>query len=188
MQNIIEQFRKFEWLQALLSIVFGVCLLINPNLFFRVVILILGVYVIFIGVSRMVQKFRQQKNEFTPAPSDVLLIIVGIAIILLTSTLFSIVNIVFGLVILANGISKLMSGIGLRRDVVNAGITLIIYGILLAVAGAIIILNPFKTLMVVFRIIGVMMIIMGVGDLISFFGLKKISKHKDGEVTRIDRD
>lgn len=179
MQNIIAQFRKFEWLQALLSVIFGICLLINPNLFFKVVIFIIGAYFIFIGASRMFQKFKALKNEFSPAPADVLLIIVGIIIIFLTGTLLSVANIVFGLIILANGLAKLMSGINIRKEVINAGTTLIIYGIVLAVAGAVIIFNPFKTLMLVLQVIGMVLVIMGIADLFTYFGLKKYFSKAD---------
>lgn len=164
-------------LLAILEIVIGIFLFVNPEGFTRVVIIIFGIVLLLIGIRNLIQFFRGRKNGSSGALTMVLAILALVigAICLFASgviiNLIAVIAAVYGIILIIAGCFKLYSFAETRgAGIKNAGtILMLISGIIMLVFGIILVFHPFGTLEVLLKIGGVLLIIEAVLDLISIF-------------------
>lgn len=159
----------------ILEIVVGIFLLVNPDTFTRVVIIIFGIVMLLVGLSALIRYLRGRKSG-AASPLTLIGAIIGLilgAICLFASGviigLISIIAIVYGIILIIAGCFKIQSFFDARRaGFSNSGtVLLLVSGIIMIVFGIILVFHPFGTIEVLLQIGGIVLIAEAVIDLVT---------------------
>lgn len=171
---------------AILFILLGLVLAINPlgvtrTICFTIGSIILGTGVVFIIVY-LVSDFKDniKKNKLV---IGIILLILGIVFFVAYRVIMTGIPTVLGVMIFINGLGKLQTALDARRINKDKSLWLIIVAIAIILLGAFLVFNPLGASKLALRVIGIFLMISGITDIVSFVILnKKIKNHiKDME-------
>lgn len=165
------------WLAAVATLVFGLLLLICPQLLTDLVFNICGTALCVFGVFNILRYFlrRDPYSGFNwELCTGLILLTVGVILIVFKNALLSLLPLVFGLALLIGGIVKLQAAMNMRRMMYGKWhFTMIAAGIS-TVLGVLIIANPFGTLLTLLRVIGGALCIEAIEDIFSLRSYKEV--------------
>lgn len=176
MNLFIENFRRYALIRAVLYIIFGIFALINPASLFQWVVILVSVYVAFLGILDLISAFRMKRqtqtlgSEFT---KGWLLLLLAAIIFFFAKDIMALVPFFLGLLIVINGIYQLVNAIN-GRQIGISGMGWIVYSILVMIVGVILIFNPFGSLLLLFQMFGATLIVMGIFQIINYVQLKRM--------------
>ena len=171
---------------AILFILLGLVLAINPLGVTRTICYTIGSIILCAGVVfiiiYLVSDYKDNINK-NKLVIGIALTIIGILFFILYRLIVSVIPTVIGVLIFINGLTKLQTALDARRINKDKSLWMIIMAIVVILAGAFAIINPFGVSGLVLRVLGVILMISGITDLVSFVILnKRIKDHiKDME-------
>lgn len=162
---------------AILEVLVGIFLLVNPEGITKVFIVIFGVIMLIIGVFGLISYLRGRKNgenRIGGLIGTIIALVLGLISIFASNwilTLVSLLAVVFGILLILGGIVKFSSFAQVKKSgLVGSGtVLMLISGIIMIIFGVILVIRPFGTIELLLRIAGILLIIEAVLDLISVF-------------------
>lgn len=161
-----ETFRRHALLRAIVFILLGVAIAINPDAVFDFIAYLIAGYLILLGIINIFENYRLKKKTGVYGlglAGGIIQIILAIFVLFLAPTIVSILPFLLGLSIVLNGIFQLVVALNSGQ----AG--WLVYSALLIIVGAVLVFNPFQTLLVLFQVFGVIVVIMGISEAVSHF-------------------
>jgi uncharacterized membrane protein HdeD (DUF308 family) len=177
MNNVMEQLRKYALLRGVVYILFGLLILFNPRDVFQAAVYFISAYIAIMGLLSLYDGFKVKKATGTYGMSflgGIVLVIVAAIVLVFAKGVVSILPIFLGLIIVIVGLTRAMQANNLRSYVNVSWLPMMIYSVILIVAGLVLTFNPFGSLLVLFQLFGIILIFMGIGEITSFFQLRKI--------------
>lgn len=169
-------------LSAVIYIVFGIIMIINPHIAIEVVSISLGIIVGVIGIASIIKFIIEKKKyNFTGFgfAGGIISLIIAFLLLFKYKELASLIPIILGILIIINGALKTEYVIGLKRAVSSNWLMLLILGIVEMILGIVLIFNPFSSSLAITQIIGIFVVIYSIVDIIECVMLKiEISKTK----------
>lgn len=165
------------WVAAIVTMVFGLALLIWPGITTDLVLNIAGGVLIAMGIVNIVRYFmnRDPYELFNWGLGlGITLACIGTALIVFKGLLLSIVPLLVGIVLLVGGIVKIQAAFNLRRMLYGRWYLTLIGAAASCVLGVLIICHPFGTGLVLMRLIGASIAIEAVEDLLSILSYDKV--------------
>lgn len=173
MKSFISRLNQFTLLKLVLSLLFGLFLIIQPQIVLQSIIYLLGGYLLLMGTITIINGLRLRENQSLwnyALLTATIYFVSALAVLLLTKPLLKFLPIILGLFIIVNGISKL-SGKKTTIKEVNPQYKLPskIYGCLIILAGCFLLFNPFSSILLLLRAFGGLLIFMGGTELFFLF-------------------
>ncbi len=160
-------------LSAMFLIAIGILLLINPETFTKIIIMILGIFFIAIGIVSIIRYFTLSAVEAAAGPNLVMgLVSLCIGCICVfkfewLKTLFPTMVILYGVLQIILGFDKIQKTIDMLRLKLPLWFLFLISAAISITLGIIIILNTDMTIMSIWIFAGISMIVEGILELIS---------------------
>lgn len=178
MRNIFEKLAKYALLRGILYIALGVLMLLMPETVMQVIVYVLAGYAITMGVINIVAGLRDKTAgalgfDFV---SGAMLIVLGVVMIIFTKGILSILPIFLGVMLVIAGIARLAEAVGGGPGLGAPRILLIILAVLIIIGGIVVVVNPFTSAVILFQVFGGLVVVQGIGEVISYFTFKRISK------------
>lgn len=155
---------------AVIILVLGVFLFIQPDTIIRMISIILGGIILIPGITSLIDYF---KNKYQPSLiTGIVTIIIGLILIINTKLVASILPFILGIYFIVNGINRLQYALELKRQRINYTISLT-FSILIIICGILFIINPFSGALVITKVMGIFMIVYAILDLTNSIIIKK---------------
>ncbi|WP_343207892.1 HdeD family acid-resistance protein [Anaerolentibacter hominis] len=181
--EILKTFKKNYVVVAVLYMLFGLVLLIWPEMSLMTICYSFGVITIVFGIVRLIGYFV--KDSFVSAfrydlVIGVLAVAAGIFILIKPDFIASILPVVLGIFIIVSSMIKLQNALDLKRFHYDNWWVVVIFAVLTTVLGIIIIVNPFEAAKMAMMFVGVALAVDGVLSLISLLWVsRQIKKLKE---------
>ena len=169
-KELLNSLRKNWIVSSALMILFGLMLVLFPQVVMLNLCYLISGIAIALGVVRIVSYFRQDHTYPFLFQTDLILgfLILGLGLFALLNpeTMMSLIPIVLGVLLIGCGVGNILRAVDARK----AGVPL--WGLLLGLAiatvilGWVIVCNPFATLIVAASVIGAGLIYEGVTDIV----------------------
>lgn len=161
-----RNFKSHAILRAIIYIIFGIAITINPAGFFNFIGYVLAGYLTLIGLINILEDFKSRKESGhwgLGLFSGIFLLVLALVVLLFATTIASILPILLGLSIISNGAFQLVLGLNTKSMV------WIIYSVILVIGGAFLLFNPFASLLILLQVFGYTLIAMGILEVIGYF-------------------
>ncbi|WP_430606249.1 HdeD family acid-resistance protein [Enterococcus sp. DIV0180] len=171
-EGLKRNFKTYALVRAIIYIVLGVLIVINPRAVFNLIGYLITTYFCLLGIFNLFEDYKRKKQVGSwgfGLFSGIIFLILALVVLFFAPAIASILPILLGLAIICNGIFQLIMGLNMKST------PWLIYSVLLLIGGIVLLFNPFASLLVLFQIFGVILIVMGVSEAISFFKLKKMT-------------
>ena len=159
-------------LSAIVYIVFGVIMILNPHIAINVIATSLGIIIGLIGLA-FILKYLLDKNKYEYSgfgfTVGVIFLILALLLFFKFEQLAMLIPIVLGILIIINGAKKTEYIIALRKKVNSNWLMLLVLGLVEIVLGIVLIFNPFESSL---ALIGIFIIAYSVVDIIECVMLK----------------
>ncbi|GAB2572380.1 HdeD family acid-resistance protein [Gracilibacillus alcaliphilus] len=166
LKNFKENFQRHAILRAVIFILIGAAIFINPEGFLRFIGYLIAGYLTLLGVIKIYQnhKLKQQTGSYGMGlAGGIILIILAGVFLYFAPTLFSILPFLLGLAIVINGLMHLIVALNIK----STGWT--IFCILLVIGGAVLVFNPFQSTLILFQTFGVILACIGISEIVGHF-------------------
>ncbi len=166
----LEKFRNSYIIIAVAYVVFGLSLLIRPQLSTTVICYAVGALCLIYAAVTLIKYFTDGSKRYYVEPNFVLPVILGIfglVIIVRPAVVISILPVTVGLVLIVSGIVKLQDSFSLKRYGFERWYISLVFAVVSLLFGVIILLNPFGTGLVFARIVGALFAVDGILSIIS---------------------
>ena len=179
--NILN-FRKMQGsyiVMAVAYVVFGLSLLIKPELSTTVICYAIGAVCVIYAVANLIKYFTGSMNRMYIEPDFVLSVIIcvfGIVTIVRPSVIISILPFIVGIVLVFSGLIKVQDGINLKRFNYDRWFLVLGFAVISVILGIVVLLNPFGTGLLFTRIVGLFFTVDGVLSISSIVMLRKNGK------------
>lgn len=176
MKNLFENMRASGVITSILSILYGIILIIWAEQVANTICYAIGAAVILVGIAFIIQYIRKDiKSSYYQKElvSGIVAIIAGILVIANVELIQSIVPVILGFIILFSGIVKLQNSFDLMRLGQKNWWTVLIFAGFNIVFALFLLIKPTWFNDLLFVLIGVGMVISGISDLIITFILSK---------------
>lgn len=158
-----------------LEVIVGILLLLNPEGFTRMVIIVFGIVLVFFGIVNLIRYVKDSKEGAGYAGKlvgGILALVFGLICIFASGWiigLISIIAVIYAIILIIAGVMKIQSFVQVKKaDMVNGGTYLmLVSGIIMIVFGVILLFRPFGTIEVLLRIAGIIALVEAVLDVIS---------------------
>ena len=170
-------FRKMQGsyiVMAVAYVVFGLSLLVKPELSTTVICYAIGAVCVIYAVANLIKYFTGSMNRMYIEPDFVLSVIIcvfGIVTIVRPSVIISILPFIVGIVLVFSGLIKVQDGINLKRLFLVLG-----FAVISVILGIVVLLNPFGTGLFFTRMVGLFFTVDGVLSISSIVMLRKNGK------------
>ena len=175
-------FRKMQGsyiVMAVAYVVFGLSLLIKPELSTTVICYAIGAVCVIYAVANLIKYFKGSMNRMYIEPDFVLSVIIcvfGIVTIVRPSVIISILPFIVGIVLVFSGLIKVQDGINLKRFNYDRWFLVLGFAVISVILGIVVLLNPFGTGLLFTRIVGLFFTVDGVLSISSIVMLRKNGK------------
>lgn len=175
-------FRKMQRsyiIMAVAYVVFGLSLLIKPELSTTVICYAIGAVCVIYAVANLIKYFTGSMNRMYIEPDFVLSVIIcvfGIVTIVRPSVIISILPFIVGIVLVFSGLIKVQDGINLKRFNYDRWFLVLGFAVISVILGIVVLLNPFGTGLLFTRIVGLFFTVDGVLSISSIVMLRKNGK------------
>lgn len=153
---------------SLFCIVMGVALIIRPDLFTRVVGLIVGGIITTMGAVALMRYFIRTKTDPDNASglvSGVVLIVAGVFVMVRPDFIPKVIAFVFGAYMLISGITNIQGAMNLRKNSSTRWTKAMVSAVLTTLAGLLLVINPIIAVDFAFRLMGVCLLISGLSNI-----------------------
>lgn len=177
---MLEKFlKKSSWtdiITSLIFILFGVMLVLSPEMIQAMIAILLGAIFIAMGIFRLINYFASGKIDSYSLASGIIAMIVGIVILFCSETILSIFRIIIALWIIYSGIINLQTTIIWKDFKSRLWLLTLILSIVMIVAGIFILINNGAIL----QTVGVIIIAYAIINIIeNVIFMKKIENYGD---------
>lgn len=175
-------FRKMQRsyiVMAVAYVVFGLSLLIKPELSTTVICYAIGAVCVIYAVANLIKYFTGSMNRMYIEPDFVLSVIIcvfGIVTIVRPSVIISILPFIVGIVLVFSGLIKVQDGINLKRFNYDRWFLVLGFAVISVILGIVVLLNPFGTGLLFTRMVGLFFTVDGVLSISSIVMLRKNGK------------
>ena len=175
-------FRKMQGsyiVMAVAYVVFGLSLLIKPELSTTVICYAIGAVCVIYAVANLIKYFTGSMNRMYIEPDFVLSVIIcvfGIVTIVRPSVIISILPFIVGIVLVFSGLIKVQDGINLKRFYYDRWFLVLGFAVISVILGIVVLLNPFGTGLLFTRMVGLFFTVDGVLSISSIVMLRKNGK------------
>ena len=175
-------FRKMQGsyiVMAVAYVVFGLSLLIKPELSTTVICYAIGAVCVIYAVANLIKYFTGSMNRMYIEPDFVLSVIIcvfGIVTIVRPSVIISILPFIVGIVLVFSGLIKVQDGINLKRFNYDRWFLVLGFAVISVILGIVVLLNPFGTGLLFTRMVGLFFTVDGVLSISSIVMLRKNGK------------
>ncbi len=179
MQNFAKNVASNMIVQAVLSLLLGLLLIIWPEVTAVIVVYILAACIAVSGIASLVSYFRGRKDKTRGQGSllvGLFFLIIAIVFFIFPDAVAGLFAIIFGAILVFSGLVNAFRSVGLRTFGGSAWIVMVIISVLLIVGGIVIIIDPFGATATFMIILGVLLIVKGIIDLIISYITSKIAK------------
>ncbi|MBO4866820.1 MAG: DUF308 domain-containing protein [Ruminococcus sp.] len=153
---------------SLFCIVMGVALIIRPDLFTRVVGLIVGGVITAMGAVALMRYFIRTKTDPDNASglvSGVILVLAGVFVMVRPDFIPKVIAFVFGAYMLISGITNLQGAFALKKNNSTRWTKALVIAGLTTLAGMMLVINPILLADVTARLMGVCLLISGMSNI-----------------------
>lgn len=157
-------------LMLLFEITVGIMLLINPESFTNMIIILFGVVLLLIGIVDLIKFFaarKKGKTNILTIIASVISLILGIICAFFSPfvmSLFAVIAIVYGVILIVSGVFKAQNYLQSRKEEHKLSIVTIISAVLSIILGIIVAVNPFGTTIIMWRFTGIVLLVESVVD------------------------
>ena len=143
-------FRKMQGsyiVMAVAYVVFGLSLLIKPELSTTVICYAIGAVCVIYAVANLIKYFTGSMNRMYIEPDFVLSVIIcvfGIVTIVRPSVIISILPFIVGIVLVFSGLIKVQDGINLKRFNYDRWFLVLGFAVISVILCIVVLLNPFE--------------------------------------------
>ena len=175
-------FRKMQGsyiVMAVAYVVFGLSLLIKPELSTTVICYAIGAVCVIYAIANLIKYFTGSMNRMYIEPDFVLSVIIcvfGIVTIVRPSVIISILPFIVGIVLVFSGLIKVQDGINLKRFNYDRWFLVLGFAVISVILGIVVLLNPFGIGLLFTRIVGLFFTVDGVLSISSIVMLRKNGK------------
>lgn len=155
-----------------LELAVGILLLINAELFTRVILIIFGVALMAVGVILLIRSFSDSDRSamsWVALAVAVVSFVVGVLCTFFSGSLinvFEVIAVIYGVILVVSAIFKVKAYIDVRRAGLKPSPVTLLIAIVAFILGAVIILNPFKTVEVLWVFTGIVLIVQAALDVV----------------------
>ena len=161
---------------ALLFILFGIMLIVSPEVITAMISIILGVICILIGVLKVGDYLAKGKNDNYLLAIGIVAILTGIIVMFCGDVIFSIFRILIAVWIIYSGIMNLQTAIVWKDYKSKLWIITLVLSIIIVIAGIYMLVNQGAVL----QMIGGIIVVYGIVDIIeNVIFIKKIDNYLD---------
>lgn len=165
---------------AVAYVVFGLSLLIKPQLSTTVICYAIGALCIIYAVANLIKYFTDSTKRMYIEPNFILSVILGvfgIVTIVRPSVIISILPFIVGIVLVFSGLIKVQDSLNLKRFSYERWYFALIFALVSVVLGIVILINPFGTGLLFTRIVGLFFVIDGALSISSIIMMRKNSRY-----------
>lgn len=181
-RTVLSTWRKMSLVGGVLSILLGLVLLFWPGKTLMVIAALVGVWLVVLGLSRIVDAFTGRTAGNTSrgfsALSGAIYIIAGIIVLANLQASLRFVAVLFGLVWIVSGLSEVISGFTRVRGA-GARILAIVMGLINIGVGVLVLFWPDITLVVLAWIAALWLILLGLVQLYFAYRAGRAEKELD---------
>lgn len=179
MYQFFKNLKANYLISAVLCVLFGITLVIWPDISSRVVCTGLGCVLALTGVVNLITFFVRRDGTFLSQLgllAGIVLVVLGGWIILDPDVLIRVIPVVIGIIIVLHGAHNLFQAVELCREKYDKWWVALLLGILTVGFGALLIYNPFEAVNTMIILIGVMLIYDGLSDIWIITRISKVAK------------
>lgn len=165
--------------QAVLSILFGLFLVIWPGTTLVILVYILAAGIALSGIASLISYVRLNKKGQRNSAilvTGLLFLVFALILFLFPEVFASIFSILLGALLIVSGVVNAIRGFALRDFGGFAWVLTLVVGIIIAIGGVVIIANPFGSTMMFVLVLGVLLVAKGVTDLLVEFASNRAEK------------
>lgn len=169
-KTVYQKIKNSYIIVAVAYVVFGMSLLIRPELSGNVICYSVGAVCLIYSIATLIRYFIGDKKRHYVEPNfilPVLMLVFGLVIIFKPSVILSILPIAVGIVMVVSGIMKLQDSFQLKKYAFSKWWSVLIFAIISLALGIVIILNPFGTGLLFIRMVGLFFATDGVFSIVS---------------------
>lgn len=176
LEKILKKSGWADLLIALLFILFGIMLIVRPEVVTAMISIILGTICIIIGILKFFNYISRGKNEKYLLAVSIAIIITGIIIMFCGNVIFSIFRILIAIWIIYSGIMNLQTSIIWKEYKSRLWLLTLAMSIMMLFAGIYILVNQGAMI----QILGGIIIAYGIFDIIeNIIFIKKVDNYLD---------
>lgn len=178
MKNTYRNFIIYSFINAALSFICGLIIVLVPSLSTKVICIIAGISCILSGLTSLYNYLKRDGAKLF-ALSIVFAILyfcLGLILIIFPSRVVSFVTICLGLYLLVKGALKIDYALWFRKGEEDSWKVTLASGILLIVIAIILLINPFKAGLTINQIVGAYLMLLSVVDASNTFMFNKRTK------------
>ena len=182
MKDLEKNRKKIWWSSVTSSIILfilGLLLFLKPDTVIHVVALILGFFIIVVGIFALLKYFRaEQKNgmiRFNIIYGGVC-IVSGLILALTPSAIASILPIVLGIWMIISSLLKIQYALNMKEAGSTSWIPTFTLAMITLVVGILLVINPWRGAQVILQIVGGFLMAYALLDVIASFLLNKETK------------
>ena len=168
MYRFLKTLKANYLISAILCVLFGITLVVWPDISSRVVCAGLGCVLALTGAVNLVTFFIRREGTLLAQVNmlvGIVLLVLGAWILLKPEMLIMVIPVVIGVIIVIHGVHDLMQAVELCKEKYEKWWVALLLGIATAGFGALLIYNPFEAVSTMIVLIGVMLIFDGVSDI-----------------------
>ena len=169
----LEKLRKSEIINNIILLVVGIILTIWPDETLNIAVNLVGSVIIIFGIINLIMFFKTRGNDYLTLFIGILSSIVGIFVIVKSSTVISIMHILLGIAVLADGITNMKTLLDIKTDS-RSWKVLFISSIITTIFGIVLIINPLWIADMIVRIGGIVIILASLEGLLISHNIKKL--------------
>lgn len=182
MKDLEKNRKKIWWSSVTSSIILfilGLLLFLKPDTVIHVVALILGIFIIVVGIFALLKYFRaEQKNgmiRFNIIYGGVC-IVSGLILALTPSAIASILPIVLGIWMIISSLLKIQYALNMKEAGSTSWIPTFTLAMITLVVGILLVINPWRGAQVILQIVGGFLMAYALLDVVASFLLNKETK------------
>lgn len=174
--KVIRRIKLYTLLYALISLVIGVFLIINPVKTSSTLIVMVGAVIIGSGLLRLIKYLKSPAAGRGTLMSAVIVMLIGFVICVNAPGLVNMLSKIISIIVIISGINSLDHAVQLYHNKVPKSILNVIFAIMILVAGIVTLFIPFGAVAPVIVVLGVIMIVNGLVEIFHLFRMKKIDE------------
>lgn len=176
MKDLIRKITGHMIIEAIVSIILGIVLLLWPMTTTKTFIYLFAAYFAVLGVMDIISYIRSKDSTGTLL-LGILKLIVALVIFAFPGEVGGFIGLIMGIAIVLIGVFNITRSLDLKRVGINTWTLILVLNIIVVIAGIIVIFNPFSTVVTLAQLLGAILIGKGIVDLVSCLTFSKNLKN-----------
>ena len=168
MYQFLKNLKMNYVVSAIVCIVFGLTLVIWPDISSKVVCIGVGIVLLLSGIANLITYFGEKDRNLMTQISliaGIILAVLGVWIILNPQILIMVIPVVMGVIVAVHGVHNLLQALELFKNEYSKWWVALLLGAVTVGLGVLLIFNPFEAVNTVIMLIGIFLIYDGISDL-----------------------